>query len=343
MSARAAAPVAISPLATWLPGAAERESFLRASLGREAVVLPARDAGWRGIGPRFAEARAMAGSGLPFQVVAERRYDRSGDARRLAAALRGGATVYLPQVHQVLPRLARLMAALRAELFGPRREECSFLFLVEGSGREGMGLHHDGDVDAVWLQLEGRRTVTVGPPVPRAAPEDLPLPEWLVERAKPPQGWWTRDLAPGSLLYMPPRTPHRVVCRGRSLAVSLTWSRAEAPAHALARWDVVDGKAIGVPPATRGRLWTQVPAVLTEVGRGRRRRPLLGVDGGATVDVGPLSPAVGGALAAMPSWSTRKAAPELARLEAWGVLGPRDLPRRIVPRDPRALDGWRFA
>jgi hypothetical protein len=100
-----------------------------------------------------------------------------------------------------------------------------------------------------------------------------------------------------------------------------------------------------VPPATRGRLWTQVPAVLTEVGRGRRRRPLLGVDGGATVDVGPLSAAIGGALAAMPSWPTRgrRPAPELARLEAWGVLGPRDLPRRIVPHHPRALDGWRFA
>jgi hypothetical protein len=303
------------------------------------VVLPARDGGWRSIGPRFAEARDMAASGLPFQIVAERRYDRSGDARRLASALRGGATVYLPQVHQVLPRLARLMAALRAELFGPRREECSFLFLVEGRGREGMGLHHDGEVEAVWLQLEGRRTVTVGPPVARATPQDLPAPERL------PEGWWTRDLAPGSLLYLPARTPHRVVCRGRSLAVSLTWSRAAAPAHALARWDVVDGKAVGVPPVARGRLWTQVPAVLTAVGRGRARRTLLGVDGGATVDVGPLSPAIGGALAAMPSWPTRggRPAPELARLEAWGVLAPRDLPRRIVPRDPRALDGWRFA
>jgi hypothetical protein len=26
-----------------------------------------------------------------------------------------------------------------------------------------------------------------------------------------------------------------------------------------------------------------------------------------------------------------------------GILGTRDLPLRIVPRNPRALDGWRFA
>jgi len=26
-----------------------------------------------------------------------------------------------------------------------------------------------------------------------------------------------------------------------------------------------------------------------------------------------------------------------------GILGPRDLPLRIIPKNPRALDGWRFA
>src|SRR5262249_61901221 len=118
-----------------------------------------------------------AGRGLPFQAAAERRVDRSGNPRRLAPALAAGQTVYLPQVHQVLPRLMRLMVALRAAFFPPirgvAREECSFLFVVEGTGRQGMGLHHDGDVDAFWLQLEGRRTVTIGPRVPRGAPEEL--------------------------------------------------------------------------------------------------------------------------------------------------------------------------
>ena len=35
-----------------------------------------------------------------------------------------------------------------------------------------------------------------------------------------------------------------------------------------------------------------------------------------------------------------------ARLEPLidaGILGPRDLPLRIRPDDPAALDGWRFA
>ena len=120
----------------------------------------------------------MAGSGLPFQIAAERQVDRSGDPRRLAAALASGQTAYLPQVHQVLPRLMRLMVSLRSHLLqtGPGaapRAECSFLFVVEGAGRAGMGLHHDGDVDAFWLQLEGRRTVTIGPRVPPGTPEEL--------------------------------------------------------------------------------------------------------------------------------------------------------------------------
>jgi hypothetical protein len=41
--------------------------------------------------------------------------------------------------------------------------------------------------------------------------------------------------------------------------------------------------------------------------------------------------------------------PALARVAGlWplvdaGILGPRDLPRRIRPDDPSSLDGWRFA
>jgi hypothetical protein len=33
----------------------------------------------------------------------------------------------------------------------------------------------------------------------------------------------------------------------------------------------------------------------------------------------------------------------LAPLLEAGILGPRDLPLRIRPDDPAALDGWRFA
>jgi hypothetical protein len=50
-------------------------------------------------------------------------------------------------------------------------------------------------------------------------------------------------------------------------------------------------------------------------------------------------------LAAMPAWEgvardARRGA--LASLIAHGLLAPRDLPLRIVPADPRALEGWRF-
>ena len=151
-----------------------------------------------------------------MQIAAERHYTRRPTRTQIERAFAEGATIYMPQVHQVLPRVARLMAALRATRFGPGREECSFLFLVNGKGRQGMGLHHDGEVDSVWVQLEGRRTVTTGPQVPRGTRADLD--EKIIGR-----GWMTQHLEPGSLFYMRPRTPHRVVCHGRSLALSLTW------------------------------------------------------------------------------------------------------------------------
>ena len=191
--------------------------------------------------PGFAECVAMAREGLPFQIVADRRVERSGDPRRLAAALAAGQTVYLPQVHQVLPRLMRLMVALRVAFLGPDREETSFLFVVEGTGRPGMGLHHDGEVDAFWLQLEGRRTVTVGPRVPPGTPEDLD--DRLAQGGRR-AGWRTFDLAPGSLFHLPARTPHAVVCRRRSLAVTLTWGPARRTAARAARR--------GAPPVGRG-------------------------------------------------------------------------------------------
>jgi hypothetical protein len=297
------------------------------------ALLPPRDRAWRAIAPDFADVVTLAGSGVPFQIALERRYDRSGDRRRLRRALTDGATVYLPQVHQVLPRVARLMVALRADVLGARREERSFLFLVEGRGREGMGLHHDGEVEAFWLQLEGRRTVTLGPPVAPRTPLDLaPL-------SRPRGAGWRRvDLRPGTLLHLPPRTPHDVVCHGRSLALSLTFSRALARSReARLVWEVASGRATPRPRADRRRLWTQVPVALGA--RTRAGVRLHTPDGvawlpSATSDVARR-------LADMPAISTgaRGAAP----LVALGVLAPVDLPLAIVPDAPRALDGWRFA
>jgi mannose-6-phosphate isomerase-like protein (cupin superfamily) len=295
----------------------------------------------------------MAGSGLPFQIAADHRVDRSGDRRRLAAALAAGQTVYFPQVHQVLPRLMRLIVALRAAFFEPARgtarEECSFLFVVEGAGRPGMGLHHDGEVDAFWLQLEGRRTVTIGPRVPPGTPEEL---EGLAPRRGPRAVWRTFDLEPGSLFHLPARTPHAVVCRRRSLAVTLTWGRAAAPVEHAARggrspaglpgWDVVSGFAEPIPPARPHTLWTQVPLLARRMGH----------EGGLRVwtpdGEGPRLPAVARSwadrLALMPRLSrTLALAAGLEPLIDAGILGPRDLPLRIRPDDPAALDGWRFA
>ncbi len=193
---------------------------------RPALLAP-RDRAWRAIAPAFADCLALAAAGSPFQTAVERRYDRSADRRRLPRALAAGESVFFPQVHQVLPRLMP------------------------------MGLHHDGETDAFWLQLEGRRHLTVGPPVPRGTPEDLDprvIPALRDEGRQPSGGWWSGTLAPGTLFYLPPRTPHRVVYHGRSLALSLTWkrsgSRARKNAAALLDWDVAAGRADRMPPAS---------------------------------------------------------------------------------------------
>jgi cupin superfamily protein len=343
----------VSPLASWFPDDRARAGFRRRALGRAPVVLPPRDRAWLAIAPGFAECVAMAGTGLPFQAAADRHVDPSGDPRRLAAALAAGQTVYLPQVHQVLPRLMRLIVALRTAFFGGVRgaaaEECSFLFIVEGAGRPGMGLHHDGEVDAFWLQLEGRRSVTIGPRVRPGTPEEL---DDLAARRDHRTRWRTFDLEPGSLFHLPARTPHAVVCRRRSLAVTLTWRRASAPAEptarspwppaGLLRWDVVSGFAEPIPPAYPRMLWTQVPVRARWMGHGR------GLCVWTPDGEGPGLPTAARSwvdrLTLMPRLSrTLALAAGLAPLIDAGILGPHDLPLRIRPDDPAALDGWRFA
>lgn len=346
---RAVAPV--SPLATWFAGAAAEASFRRRRLRRVPAVLRPRDRAWREIAPDFAGALMLAAAGSPFHTALERRYDRSSDRRRLSRALGAGESVYFPQAHQVLPRVARLMVALRMALLGAGREETSFLFLAKGRGREALGLHHDGEVDAFWLQLEGRRFVTIGPPVPRGTPEDFPA-DAAAARAlgsgPVPRGWWRGVLTPGTLFYLPPRTPHRVIYRGRSLALSLTWKRRAPGARpgpgALVDWDVVAGRADRVPPPRRNRLWAQVPAVADAVRAGAKDFTLHVPGGALRLPAGAHGAAR--RLGTMPSWrgvTRAQRAGALAALIDHGLLAPRDLPQRILPEDPRALDGWRFA
>ena len=331
-----------SPLATWFRGPAAVERFRRLTLGRQTAVLSPRGSGWPAIAPDFDAALDLARAGVPFQTVAGRRYDRSGHPRVLPRALREGRTIFFPQVHQVLPRLARLMVAVRAALVGPARDECSFLFAVEGQGREGMGFHHDGAVNAFWLQLEGRRTVTIGPPVAPRTPLDLPD----TVGARDEGTWRTIDLTPGTLFHLPPRTPHRVVCHGRSLAISLTWTSARARARripALAAWDVVDGSAEAIPRSVRDRLWVQVPVVAGPVDRRRGEFALWTADGEIVHLPAGLRPWAS-TLTLMPSLGRRAVpAAALQPLLQTGILAPVDLPLVVRPERPRALDGWRFA
>lgn len=324
-----------TPLASWFPDPAALASASRRLPGaRSPILFSARDRAWRDLAPGFDEVVALTARGIPFQIAAHRRYDRSGRSAKLRPALAAGKTVFLPQVHQVLPRVMRLMVALRVTFMGAGRDECSFLFVVEGAGREGLGLHHDGDVHAFWLQLEGERTVTLGRPVPRGTPQELPT-----RRARE-AGFTTRALPPGSLLYLPPRTPHRVVCYGRSLALSLTFSVRRRPARDTpAAWDVASGRVDEIPSPSRTRVWTQVPAVPV---KNARAGLTLALPDGARARVPRAAGRISRDLAMMASFPRAALGAALPALVAQGIVGPEDLPRVVIPDAPASLDGWRF-
>lgn len=298
-----------TPLDSWFAGPAALHRARRGLRDRPVLFAP-HDRAWRSLVPPFDDVVRLATSGLPFQIAAERRYNRSGRRAHLRPALASGKTVFIPQAHQVLPRVMRLVVALRRAFFSMPRDETSFLFLVDGRGREGLGLHHDGEVASFWLQLEGRRTVTLGPQVRRGTPQEIP------DRRLRDQRFTTRALAPGSLLYLPPRTPHRVVCYERSLALSLTWSMKRGASDP---WDVVSGRVAAAPPVSRTRVWTQVPLAPRWAGRFAKD------------------------LAMMASFPRRTLGARLPRLEQSGIVGPQDLPLVILPEKPSRLDGWRFA
>jgi hypothetical protein len=216
-----------------------------------------------------------------------------------------------------------------------------------------MGLHHDGAVDAFWLQLEGRRTVTLGPPVPAGAPEDLD--DTVADGAR---GWRTLSLPPGSLLYLPPRTPHRVVCHERSLAMTLTWSSpgsaarpgarsarsADARARAMIAWDVASGRVEPWPPERSPTLmWTQAPVAAGRVDGAHGGMTMWTPEGRAVVPA--TARGLVARLGAMPALRIARGrrTPGVEALLALGVLADEDLPLLVRPDDPAALDGWRFA
>ena len=320
-----------SPLAPWFRDA-RALAAARARLDEGPILFAARDRAWRALAPDFDELVRLARVGLPFQIAAHRRYDRSGRISRLLPALRAGKTVFFPQSHQVLPRVMRLIVALRVSFMGGGRDECSFLFLVDGRGREGLGLHHDDEVHAFWLQLAGRRTVTLGHPVARGTPQELP--------ARNARG---AAFATQTLLYLPPRTPHRVVCYERSVALSLTWSvarRRARGADALAAWDVASGRVPAPPPPSRTRVWSQVPAVADGVAATALR---LTLPEGERTRVSYVTRAIARNLAVMASFPRDALGRALPALESRGIVGSQDLPLVVIPDAPATLDGWRFA
>jgi hypothetical protein len=192
-------------------------------------VFPALDQDWRHLIPGYAACVAFTQMGLPFHSVLEGSHDTEPDHERIPEDLKAGRSIVLLQPHELMPRLARLMVALRATFFGPFFKESSYLFMTEGLGRPGMALHHDGETHSFWLQLEGRRTVTLGP----AAAEGSEIEPESVDPNGP--DWTTLELTPGSLFYMAPWTLHRVVCHERSLALSLTWEPLQ-DAEVLSAW-----------------------------------------------------------------------------------------------------------
>ena len=153
----------------------------------------------------------------------------------------------------------------------------------------------------------------------------------------------TRALAPGSLLYLPPRTPHRVVCYERSVALSLTWSvprRGGRRASALAAWDVASGRVPAAPPSSRTRVWAQVPAIAGAVAG---RTMTLMLPDGERARVRRVTTAMRHSLALMAGFERAALGRALPALEALGIVGAQELPLIVVPDTPAALDGWRFA
>ncbi|HXK33856.1 MAG TPA: hypothetical protein VNM91_07595, partial [Dehalococcoidia bacterium] len=104
--------------------------------------------------------------------------------------------------------------------------------------------------------------------------------------------------------------------------------------------DVVAGRADRIPPRDRARLWTQVPAHVESRDRGALLWTALGA---IAVDRGTAR--VAQLLATMPdvARSALRGNAALGTLLAHGILAPHDLPLRIIPAEPAALDGWRFA
>jgi hypothetical protein len=264
------------------------------------------DQAWQELLPGYESCVAFTRTGLPFHAVIEGSHDERPRPAQIPAALRAGKSIILLQPHEVMPRLMRLVVALRAAFFGAFFDESSYLFMTEGKGKPGMKPHHDGEAHSFWLQLAGKRTVTVGPQVPpgtRTEPEALDL-------LGP--GWTTLELGPGSLFYLQPRVLHSVVCHERSLALSLTWE--------LLPGDEVLGAWLEKAAPTRPELFRELPAARAASDLGKAIEECLHGLTDALASLGPIGPQLYAEF--LTRWSTVPGTPLHSLPGASGPLPP---------------------
>ena len=195
----------------WLPGEDPRES----------------------LGVSVSEFDQLVAAGVPYHLAKDGRQEERPDPKTVARKLAAGATLFLVQPHEYMPRLRRFIhqAGVAAGFSG--RPARSFLFRVDRPGEKAMPLHDDGSSELLWLQLRGERFVTFGSGVRKGSHPEHCLP---ADRANgKTKGWFQGGLKAGSLLYLPPFAPHHVLCRKPSVAISIYWE-AVTVAEKAAAW-----------------------------------------------------------------------------------------------------------
>ena len=137
------------------------------------------------------------------------------------------------------------------------------------------------------------------------------------------------------------RWPSRSRGPARRAAVGPTIRRTPSRTTLLS-WDVVSGFAEPIPPVHPRTLWAQVPLVARRVGRERDLRVWTPDGEGPRLPPVPPRGPTGSSRCRALSHGARHGG-GLEPLIGAGILAPHDLPLRIRPADPAALDGWRFA
>jgi hypothetical protein len=110
-------------------------------------------------------------------------------------------------------------------------------------------------------------------------------------------------------------------------------------------WDVMSGRVDAIPRTSRSRVWTQVPVVAGPLDPRRGEFPLWTPEG-REVWLPAAARPLARRLLTMPSGRRELRGPigeAMSLLLDHGILGRHDLPLRIVPEDPAALDSWSFA